>query len=251
MSCRSTPGGSAASACATALSGGSADEVPEVMHRLRREHQSANPSAVTPTGEEAAQVIENLAMRVRHSTGLTDARRTRVLNKAYAAAEALRRGEKVPDAHTLHAWKNIDAELTPRPNARRTSPHPAVVGTDSAPEAPAAAPATESFATEAFREWVNDPYAPPTTPASVTSDVSQHSPTGPAASVSENPTVPDDVVDRLSGSAGGRRDLAPEGSCDYCDAIREFGNSDAPRHDPSATCASGGGEHCTCTECDG
>lgn len=127
MSCRSTPGGSAVSGCATALSGGSADEVPEVMHRLRREHQNQHPDAPRPTGQDAALVVENLAMRVRQAPGLTDRRRTRVLAKAMAAAELLRSGHKVPDAATLYAWRNLDAELTARPNARRTSPHPAVI----------------------------------------------------------------------------------------------------------------------------
>lgn len=111
MSCRGTPGGKAASCCATALTGKSADNVPVILHALRREYDNANPNAPKPTGEEAAQVIENLAMQVRQRTDLPTWRLQRAARKCAEAAAELRNGRKVPSAAMLHAWKSLPGAL--------------------------------------------------------------------------------------------------------------------------------------------
>lgn len=109
MSCRSTLGGRAASGAVTAMTGVSADEIPRVLHRLRREFSAAEPDAPRPTGEEAAQVIEQLAMAVRHrETGLVpEWRMNRIERKCAAAATAMRAGRQVPNAATLYAWRSL------------------------------------------------------------------------------------------------------------------------------------------------
>jgi hypothetical protein len=111
MSCRSTEGGRAASGAATALTGKSADNVPFIMHELRREYANANPEAQRPSGEEAAQVIENLAMQVRQRMDLPEWRRERIANKCNTAAATLRSGRRIPSAATLHAWRSLPAAL--------------------------------------------------------------------------------------------------------------------------------------------
>lgn len=111
MSCRSSDGGKAASGAATALTGKSADCVPVIMHELRREYAVANPNAPRPTGEEAAQVLERLAMEVRQREDLPEWRRSRIATKCSRAAVTLRAGRRVPNAAMLHAWKSLPAAL--------------------------------------------------------------------------------------------------------------------------------------------
>lgn len=111
MSCRSSLGGKAASCCATAITGKSADFVPKVLHGIRREYDLANPNAPHPTGEEAAQAIEHLAMIVRQRTDLPEWRRERAARKCAIAAAELRQGRKVPSAAMLYAWRSLPAAL--------------------------------------------------------------------------------------------------------------------------------------------
>lgn len=237
MSCRDTAGGSAVSACATALSAGSADEVPAVMHRLRREHQAANPSAANPTAEEAAQVIENLAMRVRHAPGLTDRRRNRVLAKAQTAADGLRAGTaKVPDAHMLHAWKNLETELTPRPNARRTTVHPSLAPSDATSHGDY--PSTPPSVVEALANQTPGVAPNPQTPPSVIESLSETS--GPGSRPYDRPAAP----------GAPRVVWAAVGECEYCDQMRREGTRSLP-HQPAANCTEGGSVHCTCGSCFG
>lgn len=111
MTCRNSDGGKAASGAATALSGKSADDVPRTMHGLRREYDEANPDAPKPSGEEAAQALERLAMEVRQRADLPEWRRQRVSDKCARAAASLRNGRGVPSAGTLYAWKSLPAAL--------------------------------------------------------------------------------------------------------------------------------------------
>lgn len=113
MSCRSSAPGQAASAAATALSGvaGSSDRVPELMHRLRREYANAYPDAPAPSGEEAAQVLERLAMEVRLRRDIREWRKERVDRKVRAACVELRRERHVPSAALLHAFRSLPDAL--------------------------------------------------------------------------------------------------------------------------------------------
>lgn len=121
MSCRSSIGGKATSGAATALTGKSADAVPQVLHGLRREFDTAYPDAPRPTGEEAAQVVEQLAMQVRQATELPAWRVNRVVRKCEAAAAVLRSGRQVPNAATLWAWKSLPAALESLPEKNGTA----------------------------------------------------------------------------------------------------------------------------------
>lgn len=111
MSCRSSIGGRATSGAATALTGKSADAVPKILHGLRREFSAVNPDAPRPTGEEAAQVVERLAMEVRQAGTLPEWRLNRVMRKCEAAATVMRSGRQIPNAATLWAWKSLPAAL--------------------------------------------------------------------------------------------------------------------------------------------
>jgi len=111
MSCRSTIGGKAASGAATALTGKSADLVPEILHSLRREYAVTHPNEPRPTGEEAANVIEMLAMEVRQKTDLPEWRQERIARKCAEAADIMRSGRKIPNAATLYAWRSLPAAL--------------------------------------------------------------------------------------------------------------------------------------------
>lgn len=111
MSCRESLGGKAASAAATALTRRSADDVPQAMHRLRREFDQRHPDASRPSGEDAAQALERLAWMVSQREDLPAWRRERVARKCARAAVALRAGRGVPSAAMLHAWASLPGEL--------------------------------------------------------------------------------------------------------------------------------------------
>ena len=112
MTCRSTAGGRAASSCATALSGGSADDASRLLHELRAFHATQAPDAATPTADDVLNALTRLADRVRAADHLTESRRGQALSRVNEAVAAVCRGDPLPDAATLTAWQDLPAAMT-------------------------------------------------------------------------------------------------------------------------------------------
>jgi hypothetical protein len=115
MSCRSTPGSSAATSLARFASGLSDHEIGAVFHKLRRDAAGTpDPPAADVTAwlraqEDAVAGDTNLGMRRKES----------VLDRLRAAQADADRG-RLPDGPTFAAWQAIGLEAnrlaTPRPS---------------------------------------------------------------------------------------------------------------------------------------
>jgi len=108
VSCRSTKGGQAASSCATALTGGSADRASYLMHALLAIYQTNAPD---PNSAEVVDVFQALATKVRNDPQISERRKERVLRRVEAAIDQASSGEGLPNAATLYAWRNLPAAL--------------------------------------------------------------------------------------------------------------------------------------------
>lgn len=112
MSCRSTSGGRAASACAIAISGAHSNDVAEHLHRLRREY-SGEPGQATV--EETEQVLNELRFRANSpERTISASRQERIEERINVALDDVRNGINIPDKATLYAWRNLPAELEMR-----------------------------------------------------------------------------------------------------------------------------------------
>lgn len=127
MSCRSTPGGRAASGCATAVTGRSADDASWMLHRIRRELRAEPGFQSRPaTPDEVQEALENLRMQTRHAEGITENRRRRTLDKIGEAADHYTNpdADGWPTNDTVTAWRELPARLAAAP-ARPAPPGPA------------------------------------------------------------------------------------------------------------------------------
>jgi len=126
MSCRSTPGGKAASAAATAISGRSADDASRLIHKIRRELRNNLDYEIRPAQlHEVTEVLHNLLWQVRNDDMLTQARKRRVVNRLDTAVEAyVTRTASLPTNDTVEAWKTLAprmVELSVREQAATTT----------------------------------------------------------------------------------------------------------------------------------
>lgn len=104
MSCHGTPGNSAVTSLACALTATPSDEVSRRFHQLKAE--AAGQGA--PTEEEVLGWLDRQVTVVRTDEALTAWRRDRLLARVGEARDAAAAGQ-LPDGPTWHAWQNIRA----------------------------------------------------------------------------------------------------------------------------------------------
>lgn len=122
MSCRSTAGGRAASACATIVVPGASGRIPTVLHALRNRPQPSAGPLPEPSIREVEDTLRRLAGSVRATPGVSPARRDRALERVEQAITAYRSGaEALPDADTVRAWADLPSALETE-NHMRYSP---------------------------------------------------------------------------------------------------------------------------------
>jgi len=112
MSCRSTHGGRAASACATLLVPGRSDRIPDVLHALKASFAEGTDNDSPPSVDEVCFVLERMATRIRFAQPASARRRERAMAQIERAISAYRSGqEDLPDRSTLRAWGELPAAL--------------------------------------------------------------------------------------------------------------------------------------------
>jgi hypothetical protein len=104
MSCHSTPGNSAVTSLACALSRTPSDEVSRRFHALKHE---VSDDATEPTLEEVLEWYEKQVLAVRNDEDLSAWYRERLLERLRAAIDGAE--ENLPDAATWYAWQNLRA----------------------------------------------------------------------------------------------------------------------------------------------
>lgn len=105
MSCHSTPGNSAVTSLACALSHTPSDEVSRRFHALKQE---VPDTATAPSSDDVSAWLGQAAWAVRSDADLSAWRKERLLGRL-AEAQALL-PDQLPDAATWHAWQNLRAE---------------------------------------------------------------------------------------------------------------------------------------------
>lgn len=112
MSCRSTSGGRAASACATLLVPGSSNRIPDVLHALKASLAERAGDDSPLSVDEVCLALERMTTRIRFAEPASVRRRERVIAQLEAALSAYRSGqEDLPDRSTLRAWEELPAAL--------------------------------------------------------------------------------------------------------------------------------------------
>lgn len=105
MSCHSTPGNSAATSLACALTNTPADEVARRFHSLKSEGQAVD----SPSKEQVLLWLEHQALSVRTDEHLSAWRIQRLLDRIQLARNSIEE-DQIPDGSTWHAWQNLRAE---------------------------------------------------------------------------------------------------------------------------------------------
>lgn len=105
MSCHSTPGNSAVTAIACALTNTLSDEVARRFHRLKSEA----PTTAAPNQEELLEWLDRQSLSVRTDEHMSAWRIERLLQRIESARTSIRNGE-IPTGPTWHAWQNLRAE---------------------------------------------------------------------------------------------------------------------------------------------
>jgi hypothetical protein len=122
MSCRSTAGGRAASACATVIVPGTSGRIPALLHTLRRRGANGLAMSTDVSVEEVEEVLLGLARLARITPGINESRKARALERVEQAVEAYRRSaEPLPDRETLQAWAELPAALEAETRAGEAS----------------------------------------------------------------------------------------------------------------------------------
>lgn len=104
MSCHGTPGNTAATSLACALTRTSSDEVSRRFHDLKRE----GSNETNPTAEDVLNWLDRQALAVRNDEHLSAWRAERMLGRIEEAKDHVLSGV-TPDGSTWYAWKNLRA----------------------------------------------------------------------------------------------------------------------------------------------
>jgi hypothetical protein len=112
MSCRDTAGGKAICSAMNALISDNpyfnSDDVPEILHRLKRESANATESV---SQSEAINLLDRYAFWVRNKTGLQPGRKAKIFDKIAEAIKEIEAGQNIPSKALFHSWKNLPAEI--------------------------------------------------------------------------------------------------------------------------------------------
>lgn len=160
MSCRSTPGGRAVSAAATALTRRSADDASRLIHALR--HEYTGEDAESPASvEDTVTVLQSMMFRTAQIARVGQARKATAVAKLSTALVHVASTGETPSKATLHAWEQLPAAMEleaaadhPPYHKRFARFHPRTLEATDALFSARPSRLTEEERDQAFRTWV-------------------------------------------------------------------------------------------------